>query len=114
LAARTARFSSFAATCANFPRAKKSSFATSAALMWKCRLQTLRLVRACRQCALLLRVLTHRCYAVADGRLMTPDAAYKAIETLLPGGYTAGQPGRFLELWGHPELRRPGWTHVCC
>ena len=82
--------------------------------MWKCRLQTLRLVRACRQCALLLRVLTHRCYAVADGRLMTPDAAYKAIETLLPGGYTAGQPGRFLELWGHPELRRPGWTHVCC
>lgn len=52
----------------------------------------------------------------ADGRLMTPEAAYQAIETLLPGGYTAGQgkPGKFLELWGHEELRRTGWTSVVC
>lgn len=47
---------------------------------------------------------------------MTPDAAYQAIETLLPGGYTAGQgkPGRFLELWGHDEAKRSGWTSVVC
>ena len=50
--------------------------------------------------------------SAADGRLLTPEAAYAAIETLLPGGYTPGQPGRFLELWAHPEIRRPGWTHV--
>ncbi len=47
-----------------------------------------------------------------DGRLLTPEAAYVAIETLLPGGYTAGQPGKFLELWGQSEHLRPGWTHV--
>ena len=46
-----------------------------------------------------------------DGRLLTPAAAYEAIETLLPGGYTAGQPGRFAELWGHTEIQRAGWTH---
>lgn len=51
----------------------------------------------------------------ADGRLLTPEAAYLAIETLLPGGYaTPGQPGRFLELWGHNESKRPGWTSVVC
>ena len=44
--------------------------------------------------------------------LLTPEAAYQAIETLLPGGYTAGSPGKFLELWGHPESKRPGWTSV--
>lgn len=47
-----------------------------------------------------------------DGRIISPEAAYIAIETLLPGAYTPGQPGRFLELWGHTEVRRPGWTHV--
>lgn len=51
-------------------------------------------------------------YAGADGRLLTPEAAYAAIETLLPQGYTPGQRGRFLELWAHQEIKRPGWTHV--
>jgi hypothetical protein len=50
----------------------------------------------------------------ADGRLLTPESAYIAIETLLPGGYSAGKPGLFLELWAHAEIRRPGWTHVMC
>ena len=48
----------------------------------------------------------------ADGQLVSPEAAYLAIETLLPGGYTPGQKGRLLELWGHAEVSRPGWTHV--
>lgn len=51
----------------------------------------------------------------ADGRFMTPEAAYQAIETLLPGGYSEkGKPGRFLELWGHEEAGRSGWTSVVC
>lgn len=58
------------------------------------------------------RRLVSRAALCADGRLLTPEAAYVAIETLLPGGYTPGQPGRFLELWGHAEHKRAGWTHV--
>ena len=61
-----------------------------------------------------MAVVTDSRLCVSDGRLVTPDAAYVAIETLLPGGYTPGQPGKFLELWAHPEVRRPGWTHIVC
>ena len=40
----------------------------------------------------------------------TPEAAYQAIETLLPGGAS----GRFLELWGSERVKRNGWTSVVC
>jgi hypothetical protein len=52
--------------------------------------------------------------ASPDGRLLTPEAAYVAIETLLTTGYTPGTKGKFLELWAHPEIRRPGWRHIVC
>lgn len=70
---------------------------------------------ACPRCAPASpRRPSDACPGAPDGRILTPESAYVAIETLLPGGYTAGQPGHFLELWGHAEIRRAGWTHVCC
>lgn len=45
--------------------------------------------------------------ASSDGHGKIPEEAYKAIETLLPGGR-----GRLLELWSAPDGPREGWTHV--
>jgi hypothetical protein len=50
----------------------------------------------------------------ASGRRAIPSHVYKAMETLLPEFYTAGQPGKLLELWSEPGPvgRRSGWTVV--
>ena len=45
--------------------------------------------------------------ATADGHCSIPKEAYKAIETLLPGGHD-----RLLELWAAPDNVRKGWTQV--